>query len=88
MTECKNLPNVGFFSFEHKQNIHNLAKDIYNKKCDVNVNELKNISIMTIQEINNLDTNINKNKIFNITNIIFVCIFNILLIILIFKLYS
>ena len=73
-------------SFIDRSEILKSSKKIYSKKCDVNLSVLKDINISTLNELDNLNSNINVDSILNITNIVFVSILIILLIILIFKL--
>lgn len=70
-----------------KKELYALTKDVYNKSCAININDLKTKSREIEIDLDNLNDNIETNKMYNIINLVFLLIFIILLIIIIFKLY-
>lgn len=81
-TEC-DIPDTGLKV--EKDEIFNLLNVILNRKCDVNISQVRKISKLINKEVKDLNSNIDKNKQLNIINIITVCIFILLLIMLIIK---
>lgn len=86
LQNCNDFTDLGI-EIERSE-VLQAVKKIYSKKCDENLSTLKHIKLFTIDEVENLNINLNTDTGLDITNIVFVSILNIILIILIIKLYS
>ena len=84
VTEC-DIPTMGLDV--SKSEIINLLDIISNRNCDVNIRQVRKTSKSISDEIEDLNSNINKNEQLNIINIISISILFLLLIIIIIKIY-